>query len=65
MLSIDTELWQLRCINGTISVTQRASRHIRTLYGRSKLPNDEALALMSEYAFNEMCRELFHNTGNR
>lgn len=65
MLSIDTALWQLRYINGTLSITQRASRVIKTLYGRSNLPSDEALALMSEYAFNEMCRNIFHNTGNK
>ena len=63
MLSIDSDVWQLRYIGGVLSITQRASRHIRTLYGRSKLPSDEVLACMSEYDFNTMCRELFHNTG--
>jgi hypothetical protein len=65
MLSIDTPIWQLRYIGGTLSVTQRASRAIRTCYGRSYLPSDEALALMSEYRFNALCREIFHNTGNK
>jgi len=59
MLSIDTEAWQLRYIGGTLSVTQRSSRVIRTYYGRGRLPSDERLAMMSDYALNELCRKIF------
>jgi hypothetical protein len=59
-LSIDSECWHLRYVGtGTVFVTQRASGVVRTC-SRGKLPSDETLALMSEYSFNKICREVFH-----
>jgi hypothetical protein len=59
-LSIDSECWRLRYVgNHTVFITQRASGATRTC-NRGKLPSDEALALMSDYGFNKLCREIFH-----
>ena len=59
-LSIDSECWRLRYFgNHTVFITQIASGVIRTC-NRGKLPDDVRLAQMSEYTFNNLCREIFH-----
>lgn len=61
MISIDSKLWSVRSLNcgGSVHITQRASRAIRTV-NRSELPSDAALAAMSERQFDKVCREAFH-----
>jgi hypothetical protein len=59
-LSVDSDRWSLRYVGtGIVFITQTASGVTRTC-SRGKLPSDEALALMSEYKFNSICREIFH-----
>lgn len=65
MLSIDSKLWQVRCLNtAQLGIIQRASGVMR-IFGHSALPDADALASMSEARFDKLCRERFHGETER
>jgi hypothetical protein len=59
-MNVESKLWKVRAINGwQIAIVQKASGMLRVM-SRSALPSVDALAAMSERAFDTAARKAFH-----
>jgi hypothetical protein len=59
-MNIESKLWKIVYVGCQIAILQKASGTQR-FFTVGTLPNSEALAAMSEYQFNRVCREKFHD----
>jgi hypothetical protein len=60
-MNIESKLWKLISYNDAyVHLIQKASGVIHTV-SRGRVPNADTLAMMSERAFDNVCRDTFHD----